>query len=286
MGHSVGFRTGAASLFSSMTTTILVGVALGGCGGAGGGSHSATGHSSASHPAGTHPGGSPQTAAVDPNNPTTGGGSPTKAQATAFADAVNLTAGDLPGYTVSPTAESALQAASESAELYRCAGVADWRPPVAEVSSKTFMGSGPEGEELIEGEEQIRSSVAMMPTAALAARDLAAIRSKGGEACLEKALSKGASEGSGGQTPYVSVSRAEDPLKASDVDGSFEYEMSTSVSQESGATLVHWIDILGFVKGPAEVTLTAGGSSGYVAPETEQHLLSVLFKRAQAANRG
>jgi hypothetical protein len=182
MVHKVGFRTGAASLLSSTTTTILLGVALGGCGGAG--SHSATGTSSASHLAGTHPGSSAQAVAVASNNPTTGDRSPTKAQATAFAHAVNLTAADLPGYTASPTAESPRQDASESAELYRCAGVAHRPPPVSEVSSKTFKHNR------TEGEEQISSSVAVMPTAALAARDLAAIRSKGGEACLEKALSK------------------------------------------------------------------------------------------------
>jgi len=128
--------------------------------------------------------------------------------------------------------------------------------------------------------------VAVMPTAALAARDLAAIRSKRGEACLEKALSKDISEGSGGQTPYVSVSKAEDPLKASGVDGSFEYKMSTDVSEEDGSSYGNYLDIFGFVEGSAEVTLTAGGSSGPVAPETEQHLLSILFKRARANNGG
>jgi hypothetical protein len=266
----VGPRTGAASILVSTTTTILLGVALGGCGGAGG-SHSATGHAPASHPAGGNTGVSSQAVAIHPTPITR---SFTKAQATAFVHAVNLTAADLPGFTQ----EENQEAGSQSPGLFRCAGIAVSRPLVTEASSEEFKRAGQAG---AEAREAFGSRVAVMPTASLATRALAAIRSRRGETCMKNELNEQYSGKSNEEESFTLVSMVERPLEVSGVSEGYELQTVTKATKGEHSIDI-FMDILGFIDGPAEVALTAVGTPQAVSPAAEQHLISVLFERAQA----
>jgi hypothetical protein len=250
-------------LLTSILVLVFTGAALAGCGGGGG-------SSAAGHPATGHAGVGQRSVSRNPSPAVAGPAA--KAQAIAFAHAVNLTAADLSGFTGSPAKEDSLQSEAESAALLRCAGVAEWHP-VAEVASPRFE-SGPEHE------EQVMSTVTVMPTAALAEKDDAAIRSGRGEACIEKEIRQGLTRGHG--SAYVSVSKVEEgSLEGPDVPGSFEFETSTDITVGEGGSAGAYMDLLGFTEGPVEVLLTVGDTSQPINPEAGQHLISLLFKRAQ-----
>ena len=93
-------------------------------------------------------------------------------QALAYAHAVNLTAADVPGFTVSSSKESGTPKEKQlERELLRCVGPAGSAGKLAQVGSKEF--------ELSHGILQlsVSSEVSVSETPAMAARELTAIRS-------------------------------------------------------------------------------------------------------------
>jgi hypothetical protein len=68
-------------------------------------------------------------------------------------------------------------------------------------------------------------------------------------------------------------------------DGSFGLRLTTSVigrNLRGGEIQTRvYIDMFGFVSGPAEISLTAFGVSRPVPSTTEQHLLPLLFSRTR-----
>jgi hypothetical protein len=268
MGHLVSFRAGAASIL----LPILTAVSLTSCGGSSNG-HAVAGHLAASRPGVGHSGVSP--AAVSASPTSTSGGSLTNTAAIAFADAVNLTSADLsepPAFTGSPANEDGTEKAS--GELSRCEGAHDPRPAVAEVSSESFKRKGPDSV------EALSSTVVVMPTAALAGKDLAAILNSRGESCIESELNKTFARKDSEQINYSRVSMVDRALEVPGVSGGVELNISTMVTKVGGAGTVY-IDILGFIDGPAEVFLTAVGTPQPITPAFEEHLISVLSKRAR-----
>jgi hypothetical protein len=253
---------------TSIVVLILTGVALAGCGGAGG-------HPATSALVTGHAGVSRQAVSIHPSQI---GDSPTKAQATAFADAVNLTSADLPSFTGSPPKQDSQESEAESAELVRCAGVA-WHPAVAEVSSENFKRRGPEGAEVLS------STVTVMGTAALAAQDVKAILSSRGEKCMENELNRGLAKKDSEQVNYAPGSVIDSPLEAPGVTEGFEFKAATNYTR-LGSSYNIFVEVLGFRDGPVEVALTAIRDQEPVAPATVQHLLSVLVKRARERLHG
>jgi hypothetical protein len=240
---------------------LLAGNLLAGCGGSGGSTSQAAGQPTASHPGITVP------SAV--------GGSLAKAQATALAQAVNLTSADLPGYSASPPKET--NSKEESEELARCTGAPSPRLALAEVNSENFKRTGPEG---FENKEVVSSMVTVMPSAALAAKSLAALRSHG-EACVEKLLNKKYAERSSQKASYSQVGIVQIPPEDFSVNGGFGFNITMDVTVTHGPFYVLYVDVLAFVEGPLEVMLSATSTNRPTTSATEQHLLSLLAARAR-----
>jgi hypothetical protein len=207
---------------------------------------------------------------------TTTSGSLTKQQALAFAHAVNLTSADVPGFSVSSTHEGETPREKRlEREMLRCAGTKGSGKGLAEVSSKDF--------EIKHGilDLGVSSEVGVARTSALAARQLAAIRSAHVRSCFSHFLDlifKG-KRFSGAIVSPVSIASGTPP--APGTAGSFGWRVTATFSVQR-LRVPLYVDILGFVYGPASVTLF---SSSLVRPfpaAIQQRLFSLLLSRAEA----
>jgi hypothetical protein len=207
---------------------------------------------------------------------TTTSGSLTKQQALAFAHAVNLTSADVPGFGVSSRHGGETPAEKRlEREMLRCAGTQGSGKGLAEVSSKDF--------EIKRGilDLGVSSEVGVAQTAALAARELAAIRSAHVRGCFSHFLDlifKG-KRFSGAIVSPVSIASGTPP--APGTAGSFGWRITATFTVQRVRVSLY-VDILGFVYGPASVTLF---SSSLVRPfpaAIQQRLFSLLLARAEA----
>jgi hypothetical protein len=203
-----------------------------------------------------------------------------KAQATSYARDVNLTAADFPGSKVNKPEHEGKPPSKADKEFARCAGAVDPGRRLVDVDSAT-LGIGKPGKPA-----EVKSSVEVMPTAALAAQDFAAVRSRRGRACLAHRLPQ-VVEGvatSGGRFGRTTVSVLPNLLGAG--KQSFGVRVSTtfttkSVTGQEERTPV-FIDEFAILAGPGEINMGALGLVHPVATATERQLLSVLYVRAQA----
>jgi hypothetical protein len=253
------------------TAAILVlamSVLLAGCGGAAHTAATSTASSSAATTtpapgAGSRPGGAPPARSGE------------AAKARAFAIAVNLKASDLPGFH--PSSDQRHQSAAEKRlepELTKCVGGSGARAEATEVSSKSFE----RGRSIVT--QSVSSQVTVARTAALAARELAAIHSGHLQSCLAsyfKALL--ASEDlHGAKVGPVSTKQGSPP--ASGAQGSFGLRFIQTVTLH-GVRIPFYVDILGFVKGRAQVSLFTFGVLRPFPAALEEQLFSVLLERAK-----
>ena len=203
-----------------------------------------------------------------------------KAQATSYAREVNLTAADFPGSNVSRAEHEAKPPSKAAKEFARCAGGVAPGRRLVDIDSATLGIGTPSSP------AQVSSSVEVMPTAALAAQDFAAVRSRRGRACLARRVPQlvegvANSEGRFGRT---TVSILPSLLGAG--RQSFGVRVSTTFTAKSPTgreklTPV-FIDVFGILAGPGEISMGALGLVHPVATATERQLLSVLYVRAQA----
>ncbi len=248
---------------------------------------------SSSHPIATTAGRTTTGARTPPaTGTTTGVVRPlTKAQAIAFARAVNLTAADVPGFraTSKHEHEHEHETAAEKRlkhELLRCTGgVLNSRNGLAEVSSKDFKlehnGLG----------FSVSSQVAVARTSALAAKELAAIHGVHVRGCLPHYLNlllkdqllKGFKEQKLPQTAVgpTSVSIVQGTPPAPGAAGSFGWRITATITVRN-IRLPIYIYILGFVYGPAEVSLVSYGTLKPFPAAGQEHLCWLLLKRAEA----
>jgi hypothetical protein len=198
------------------------------------------------------------------------------AKARAFAIAVNLKASDLPGFH--PSSNQRHESAAEKRlepELTKCVGGSGAGPQATEVSSKGFE----RGQSIVT--QSVSSQVTVARTAALAARELAAIHSGHLQSCLAsyfKALL--ASEDlHGAKVGPVSTKAGSPP--APGAQGSFGLRFIQTVTLH-GVHIPFYVDILGFVKGRAQVSLFTFGVLRPFPAALEEQLFSVLLERAKA----
>jgi hypothetical protein len=213
----------------------------------------------------------------------------TKAQATAYARAVNLRAGDLP-------LGSVFKAEGESREhrhsrLEACErGASDSSPmhPIIHRKSATL------GWNLPDEFERISSSVEVLPSAALMARHNAVNRSRRMLNCAKRYFPQLLGEKNAGSTEIgpVTVSRLPDPLPG--IAGAYEYRIGTTVIVGRSAPVepvdympeqirrvpLH-IDGFGFTAGRAEINLIALGAPRPVSRNVEDQLLVLLYSRTK-----
>jgi len=209
------------------------------------------------------------------------GRAPTRAQALAFARAVNLTSADLPGFRHSPKHDSETQREKRFTDrLRRCAGLSGSasrgpRGALAEQDSGAFRLR----RDVLELAVSSEVSVERRPD--LAVRQLAVIRSKRVRECFASYLNLVLrSESHAGATlKPVSIQAGTPP--APGATGSFGWRITEPFTVR-GVRLSLYVDILGFVIGPARVTLVSSGAVRPFPAEVQQRLFALLLARARA----
>jgi len=215
-----------------------------------------------------------------------------KVRASDYARAVNLRASDVPYFEPIPDdeEEDPKEVRKHDRELMECVGVEDGPEPLAEVKSPEFGTDSP-GELL-----RVASSVEVGADADRAMGELRLIRSRRAEHCLRRVYASAIEEeeSSTAEVRDVSVSRARFP--AADIEDGFAYRFSASVTvhpstseltayrpaaePNASVTVRIYVDTIGFVVGPASVSLTATGVPTPVSRTLEHNLLRVLHERA------
>jgi hypothetical protein len=205
-------------------------------------------------------------------------GTPTKAQAVAFAHAVNLTVADVPGFTASPHKHKKSSASERRAEaqLELCLGKSRNTKGIAEVDSDSFE------QETSTSELNVSSEVTVVKTPALAAHALALVKKASTRACVSRYFNLLVSglKTSGAKIGKVKLTTATPP--APGTGGSFGWRLSTIITaKENGAQIPFFLDILGFINGRAAVTLLTSGLPQPFPASGELGLFSLLVKRTQ-----
>jgi hypothetical protein len=215
-----------------------------------------------------------------------------KVRASDYARAVNLHASDVPYFEPIPDEEEEdpEEERRHDRELMRCVGAEEDPEPLAEVKSPEFGTDSP-GELL-----RVASTVEVGADAERAARELKLIRSRRAEHCLQRVYASAIEEeeSSTAEVSDASVSRVRFP--APDIEDGFAYRFSASVTvhrstseltayrpaaePDASLTVKVYLDIIGFVVGPASVSLTATGVPTPVSRTLEHNLLRVLHERA------
>jgi len=253
-------RSRRSAIGLALAALLLAGCPLAGCGG--------NGHGDAS---GVSAGG--QTSQPEHR-------SLTRAQALAFARAVNLTAADLPGFRHSPKHPQETQREKRLTEhLRRCAGIGGSGTNASGAVAEQDSGSFRVQRDVLDF--AVSSEVSVERGADLAARELAVIRSKRVRACFARYLDdmlKGQSHG-GAALKQVSIQAGTPP--APGTTGSFGWRITEPFTIR-GIRLSLYVDILGFVIGPARVTLVSSGAVRPFPAEVQQRLFALLLARARA----
>jgi len=197
-------------------------------------------------------------------------------RALAFANAVNLTASDVPPFTPSSQNESSSPSEQQAErQLRRCAGPVASARGLAEVSSKNFQLK----HDVLQ--LSVSSEVDVAPSSAQAAQNLAAIRSAHVRSCFSRYLEelfKGPQFAGGAVSP-VSIQAGTPP--APGTTGSFGWRAIAAFTVQS--IRVHlYLDMLGFVDGPAQVTLFSSGVLRPFPAAVQERLFSLLLVRAKA----
>jgi hypothetical protein len=221
----------------------------------------------------------------------------TKAQAVAYAHAVNLRAGDVPGLV--PTAKGGAVEGPLGTLGVEC--------DVA-VRAGKVVGIGSQGFERLQEStrfsksylplEAVSSAVFVMRTPALASREIAVVRDASDNptvvTCLKHHLEntqlEATDEGGkkiGGPTGKPALSQVEvtalrSPLQAIRAYG-LQIRADFEITVPSAKGLSHlYDDFLGFAIGPAVIMLDTTGDPHLSPAATEQRLLSLLHSRAEA----
>lgn len=203
-------------------------------------------------------------------------GGSAKAQARAFAQAVNLRTGDVPGYKAAPREDegSSSKEKLHEKELQRCVGSGEDSHPLVEASSPSFERKASIAQ------VSVSSSVTVHSSAALAKKELEAIRSPHTRSCFTKFF-KGLFSGAYKGATIGPVSLESGTPPAAGTSGSFGWRLRTSLTVRS-VRLPFDLDILGFFYGRSSVALMSFGVAVEFPAQAEQQLFLLLLSRAKA----
>jgi hypothetical protein len=203
-----------------------------------------------------------------------------RAHAQSYIGAVNLTAADVPGFTVSSSKKEAETPAEKrfKRKLEQC---------VHPVSSKSVgEGSSPEfTRELGLVRESVQSEVTVTQSPVVATRELALIRSRRARSCVLRyfSLLVKAQQRPGSSFGHVSLVQRTPP--APGADGSFAWRISVAITVRR-VTVPLYFDVFGFIVGANEVSMFASGLPLPFPPHEEANLFSLLLERAKAPAQG
>ncbi len=211
----------------------------------------------------------------------------TKASAIAFAHAVNLKPSDVPGLVATSRHEHEHETPEKKRlerEVTRCTGGAlGAHDGLAEASSKDFKLE----RNILRF--SVSSEVSVTRTPAIAAKELAAIRSSHVRACLSHylklLLQNQFLEEEKSRAIFnpnsISLSIAHGTPPAPGATGSFGWRITATIAVRN-VKLRFYLDILGFVNGRAEVSLFSSGVLRPFPAAIQEHLYWLLLKRAEA----
>lgn len=206
---------------------------------------------------------------------------PTRAQALAFARAVNLTAADVPGLKASKARAHQHETAAEKElerELMHCTGASsNSGKGLAEVSSQDFKFEHGIVDLSVNSEVSVSGN---SQTPALTAKELGAIRGNHIRACLSHYLNllfKG-QKYQGATISPVSILQGTPP--APGASGSFGWRITVTITVH-GIRIPFYLDILGFGYGRAEVSLLSSGVLHPFPAAIQQRLFMLLLTRAK-----
>jgi hypothetical protein len=201
---------------------------------------------------------------------------PTKAEALAFARAVNLRAADLPGAAVSHRKDRS-DTARTRREFDRCERLARHGRKLVDLGSPEFA----RGEEL--EKEEIASGVTIVASGRAAAREVALFASRAVRECIVRALSRRFASLIVHGASFEHFRASLLPVRASGAAATIGVRFSTALRIPiSEVSVPLYVDLLAFARGPAEVALIAASATQPVPATTEHQLLSLLLSRADA----
>jgi hypothetical protein len=197
-------------------------------------------------------------------------------RALASARAINLRAGDVPGFRASPH-QQRHEGGEErrlKAQLQRCVHVSGAREQPVESDSPEF--SRHQGILSL----TVSSGVTVHSSAAIAQRELQTLHRPGVRACLHtyvERLLKGKAVAGSHITP---VSIAEGSPPAPGTNGSYAWRIKAGLLVH-GVKIPFYMDILGFVYGRNEVALQSFGLPVPLPARAQEDLFALLLERAK-----
>jgi len=203
-----------------------------------------------------------------------------RARAQALVRAVNLTAAEVPGFSVSDKKRERESPTERrlKAKLSECVHpIAE--TPVAEASSPEFK------REAGIASASVQSEVTVAASRAVAARELAKARSSRTRSCVSHYIGLLVHLQTHPGASFGKVSLVQRIPSAPGADGSFAWRISVPVTSHD-LTLGLYFDIFGFVSGANEVTLFVSTVPVPPPADVEKHLFSLLLQKAKAAENG
>ena len=197
--------------------------------------------------------------------------------AAAVASAINLRHSDAPALKQQSNPLTPADRQS-SAAVAACIGETPPGKDYTDMQSPNFVGPSPT-------QLTISSETQILPSAALVASDLAAIRRPKALSCLKNALGKAlATTAPKGSTYTVSVARL--PATLPGTDGVAAVRVIAVFRIKSGSktvTVPAYIDDVGFAYGQAEISLNVISTTAPPSSKLETSLAVLLVDRARAA---
>ena len=203
-----------------------------------------------------------------------------RARARALVRAVNLTAAEVPGFSVSDKKKERESPTERrlKAKLDECVHPVT-TAPLAEASSPQFKREAG----LVSA--SVQSEVTVAASRAVAARELANARSGHTRSCVSHYIALLVQQQAHHGASFGKVSIVQRIPPAPGTDGSFAWRISVPVTTH-GITLALYFDIFAFVSGANEVTLFVSTVPVPPPAAVEKHLFSLLLQKAKAAENG
>jgi len=204
-----------------------------------------------------------------------------KAHARAYARQVNLTQTDVPGAEVIADEEESGPPSQKASEVARCAGAVLPDRRIADIKSSTLrIGT------VVDEATRVKSSIEVQPSAAIAARNYAALQSARDRTCIARDLPQLA-DGAGTAHAHIGPTTVSVlPRLLPEGQNAFGFRVETTIAGASPTGKqrreVLYLDDYGFVAGRAEVSLNDVRASRPPPTALERHLLTVLYSRAKA----
>jgi hypothetical protein len=201
----------------------------------------------------------------------------TPAGAVTVATAISISHADLPAFKQQPNPMTTKEIA-QNTQLTACIrGVPD-SEALANTQSPNFLSSSGTSVTISSGAE-------ILPSAALVAKDLAAVTGSRGLPCLLKQL-RGELVGKPqkGETVADYASRLAPALSGADSAFADRFTVIVTVVRKTTTLILPlYVDVIGFAYGQAEVSLTVEAVGSKPSTALERRLAALLLTRAQTA---